>query len=218
MKGMVFMKFTKNLVLVLFCVMLIFTFGCKTPNKSTASVSNSTTPGIVKNSASKSAASSTPTIAASPTVSATNSQASPVNTADPNKQVVKISQNKTYEASSVWPDPGYETDKAFDDDEETRWSAIVESDSWISIDFGGDYNITAISFIECKQWCQIGDYTVQVFSGNQWKDAYTSESLEIENGEMININKVTGSKLKILFNSQLKTAATFFDISVYGYK
>jgi hypothetical protein len=56
--------------------------------------------------------------------------------------LIPISQGKPATASSVWPQPGYEPDKAFDNDPRTRWStAAGQTSAWLEVDLGAPTEI-----------------------------------------------------------------------------
>ena len=53
-----------------------------------------------------------------------------------------LSQGKPAKASSVWPQAGYEAEKAFDGDETTRWGADSKARSgWIEVDLGAETTV-----------------------------------------------------------------------------
>jgi hypothetical protein len=63
--------------------------------------------------------------------------------------LVNLAIGKTTEASAVWPDPGYEGNKAIDGNQDTRWAAVFSNDNqYLIVDLGKNYSIweTKISF------------------------------------------------------------------------
>lgn len=81
-----------------------------------------------------------------------------------------LSAGKAVSASSIWNEPGYEAEKAFDDDESTRWNTAPNLRSgWIEVDLGqemqiGEAVIKELSLPRTRQ------FAVECKRGDNWEE------------------------------------------------
>jgi len=76
---------------------------------------------------------------------------------------------KKIKASSVWPNPGYEPDKAVDDDDGTRWGAGSDARSgWLEIDLGKPETLNRAVILE-GPWNRVRAFELQYKDGEAWK-------------------------------------------------
>jgi len=79
-----------------------------------------------------------------------------------------VAMGKKASASSVWPQPGYEPDKAFDDDPDTRWGAGKDARSgWLEVDFGEPVTIGRVRIQEAH--FRVRKFDVQCEEGATWR-------------------------------------------------
>jgi len=75
---------------------------------------------------------------------------------------------KKVAASSVWG-PGYESEKAFDDDETTRWGAAADSRSgWLEVDLGAATTFCR-ALINEEGWNRIEAFELEAWDGSAWQ-------------------------------------------------
>ncbi|MGO9113254.1 MAG: discoidin domain-containing protein [Thermoguttaceae bacterium] len=88
----------------------------------------------------------------------------------PPPSLPSLTTGKKATASSTWPQPGYEADKAVDGDETTRWGAAADARSgWLEVDLGkevliGRAVIKELGFHRTQQ------FAIQCKDGDRWKD------------------------------------------------
>jgi len=71
-------------------------------------------------------------------------------------------------ASSAWG-AGYEAEKAFDDDETTRWGGAPDSrDGWIEVDLGAETTFRRVAINE-EGWDRIEEFELQSWDGAAWQ-------------------------------------------------
>jgi alpha-L-fucosidase len=81
-----------------------------------------------------------------------------------------LSTGKPAKASSIWPSPGYEADKAFDDDETTRWGAASDARSgWLEVDLGQETRIGRVTILELG-YHRTQDFAVEYKLGDAWQE------------------------------------------------
>ncbi len=72
-------------------------------------------------------------------------------------------------ASSIWPQPGYEADKAFDDDWSTRWGAEQTARAgWLERDLGEETTVTGVLLDE-GGFDRIRKFEIQARIDGAWK-------------------------------------------------
>jgi hypothetical protein len=83
---------------------------------------------------------------------------------------VPVSQGKKATASSVYHNPGYEADKAFDGNEETRWSMDNgQASGWLEVDLGRPMAISSI-VIQEKSYPQTTRFAIEAqLADGSWK-------------------------------------------------
>ena len=81
-----------------------------------------------------------------------------------------LSSNKPAGASSTWNAPGYEADKAFDDDPTTRWGAAPEARSgWLEVDLQKETRITRAVIMELG-YHRTREFAIEFKEGETWKE------------------------------------------------
>ena len=81
-----------------------------------------------------------------------------------------LSAGKRATASSTWSDPGYEPDKAFDDDEATRWGAAAGSRSgWLAVDLAGQTLVGRAVVMEIG-YPRTREFVIEYKVGDEWKE------------------------------------------------
>ena len=81
-----------------------------------------------------------------------------------------ISRNKPAKASSTWDAPGYEADKAFDDDDSTRWGAAKDvRDAWLEVDLQKETRISR-AVIKELGFHRTQEFAIEYKDGEAWKE------------------------------------------------
>ncbi|MCX6922352.1 MAG: discoidin domain-containing protein [Verrucomicrobia bacterium] len=85
-----------------------------------------------------------------------------------------VSQGKRASASSVWHDPGYEPDKAFDGDSATRWAAANgQHDGWLEVDLGHPASVSR-AVIQEISWPSISKFSIEARDANGTWQPFTT--------------------------------------------
>lgn len=88
-----------------------------------------------------------------------------------------ISRGKPARASSVWPEPGFEADKAFDGNRHTRWGAARDARSgWIEVDLGGSVTLRRAVVVE-GDWNRVRKFELQYKEGDVWRTFYCGKTI-----------------------------------------
>ena len=98
------------------------------------------------------------------------------------KRPLSLSTGKAATASSVWR-PGYEPDKAVDNDDSSSWTAAPgATNGWLEVDLGREQNIGAVEIRERFSFpCYpIKAFRVEYKSGDDWKTAAQGSTIGIE--------------------------------------
>lgn len=96
-------------------------------------------------------------------------------------------------ASSTWPAPNYEADKATDDDLQTRWGAAADSRSgWLEIAFD-DVRTIRSALLDEGDYKRVARHEIQARTQDGWKTIATGTSI--------------GADMKIMFPSPVKAGA-----------
>ncbi len=79
-----------------------------------------------------------------------------------------VATRKKVTASSVWPSPGYEPDRAVDNDATTRWGAGENTRSgWLAVDLGAPTTIDGVKILEA--FGRTRRFEVQIKDGDEWR-------------------------------------------------
>jgi alpha-L-fucosidase len=91
-----------------------------------------------------------------------------------------LSKDKPAKASSVWHAPGYEADKAFDDDNATRWGAAQDAGGkgWLEVDLGQPTTFNHAVILE-GEWNRVRQFEVQIRDGDAWKTIASGTTLGV---------------------------------------
>lgn len=119
-----------------------------------------------------------------------------------------LSEGKPASASSLWNEPGYEADKAFDGDEDTRWGAASNSRSgWLEVDLGAEQQVGLAEIIETFHRTQ--EFTIEYKQGETWKELHHGAA--IESGKPIAFTPVRARyvRLSILKAGEVPTIEEF---------
>jgi alpha-L-fucosidase len=93
-------------------------------------------------------------------------------------------------ASGTWSQPGYEADKANDDNPATRWGAEAESRSaWLAIDLGGEHAVSHV-IVDEAGFDRVRKFEIQAQTKDGWRIVSTGTTL--------------GSNKKIVFPAPVK--------------
>jgi hypothetical protein len=89
----------------------------------------------------------------------------------PEPPVPPVSAGKAATAFSTYArSPGYEADKAFDGDLDTRWSAEAGThDGWLEVDLGQDYVIDR-AMIDETSYPNVAEFALEYRAGDAWKE------------------------------------------------
>lgn len=89
-----------------------------------------------------------------------------------------LSKDRPAKASSVWHEPGFEADKAFDDDDDTRWAASQTANSgWLEVDLGKPVTFNHAVIAEWE-WNRVRKFEVQIREGDSWKTIAAGASID----------------------------------------
>ncbi len=81
-----------------------------------------------------------------------------------------LTTGKKATASSTWPQPGYEADKAVDGDETTRWGAAADARSgWLEVDLGKE-TLVGRAVIKELGYHRTQQFAIEWKDGGVWKD------------------------------------------------
>ncbi len=122
---------------------------------------------------------------------------------------VPLSSGKSASASSVWPDPGYEADKAFDDDDYSRWGAAADARSgWLEVDLGAPA-IVGRAVVKELGYPRTQEFRIEAKSGNAWTTLVTGTTLAGE--KTFDFAPVTAQsfRLNILSANEVPTIEEF---------
>jgi alpha-L-fucosidase len=120
-----------------------------------------------------------------------------------------LTTGKRATASSTWPQPGYEADKAVDGDETTRWGAAADARSgWLEVDLGkealiGRAVIKELGFHRTQQ------FAIERKDGDVWKEVARGTTIAGE--KEIKFQPVTARyvRLNILKATEVPTIEEF---------
>ena len=80
-------------------------------------------------------------------------------------------------ASTSWNQPGYEADKAYDNNFSTRWGAAADSRSgWIEINLNTEGTVSA-ALVDEGGYSRVLKYEIQAYQGTQWKTIAIGSSI-----------------------------------------
>jgi alpha-L-fucosidase len=120
-----------------------------------------------------------------------------------------LSSGKPGRASSIWPDPGYEADKSFDDDDTSRWGAAADARSgWLEVDLGEPALVGRAVVMELG-YHRTQEFRIEVQDGDAWKPLVTGTVLAGERA--FDFPPVTARvfRLNILSASEVPTIEEF---------
>jgi alpha-L-fucosidase len=119
-----------------------------------------------------------------------------------------LSEGKPAKASSLWNEPGYEADKAFDGDGFTRWGAAPNSRSgWLEVDLGTEQRIGRAKIIESFHRTQ--EFAVEYKQGETWKVLYHGGAIESDKPIEFTPVRARYVRLNILKASDVPTIEEF---------
>jgi hypothetical protein len=119
-----------------------------------------------------------------------------------------LSTGKAAQASGVCL-PGYEADKAVDNDEETRWGAAIDARSgWLEVDLGKDEVIGRVEILEAS-FPRTEEFAIEYKVGEIWKEL--SRGTTIGEKKQITFPPVTARhiRLNILKANEIPTIDEF---------
>jgi alpha-L-fucosidase len=119
------------------------------------------------------------------------------------------SAGKPAKASSVWNSPGYEADKAFDDDESTRWGAAPGARSgWLEVDLQKETQIGR-AVIKELGYHRTQEFAIEYKDGETWKELANGTTIAGE--KTLDFTPVTARyvRLNILKASEVPTVEEF---------
>jgi alpha-L-fucosidase len=120
-----------------------------------------------------------------------------------------LTTGKKATASSTWPRPGYEADKAVDGDESTRWGAAADARSgWLEVDLGKE-TLIGRAVVKELGFHRTQQFAIQWKDGEDWKDAVTGTTIAGE--KEIKFQPVTARhvRLSILKATEVPTIEEF---------
>lgn len=113
-------------------------------------------------------------------------------------------------ASSTWPEPNYEADKANDDDPLTRWGAAADSRTgWLAIEFEKSRTVR-FALVDEGEYNRVAKHEIQARTQDGWKTITTGTSIDSDS-KIKFPSPVTASafRLNILEASEVPTIAEF---------
>ena len=120
-----------------------------------------------------------------------------------------LSAGKPAKASSVWNSPGYEADKAFDDDESTRWGAAPDARSgWLEVDLQKETRIGR-AVIKELGYHRTQEFAIECKDGETWKEL--AKGATIAGEKTLDFTPVSARyvRLNILKASEVPTVEEF---------
>jgi alpha-L-fucosidase len=120
-----------------------------------------------------------------------------------------LTTGKRATASSSWPQPGYEADKAVDGDETTRWGAAADARSgWLEVDLGNEALIGR-AVIKELGYHRTQQFAIEWKDGGVWKELARGTTIAGE--KEIKFQPVTARyvRLNILKATEVPTIEEF---------
>jgi len=120
-----------------------------------------------------------------------------------------LSRGKHATASSIWPQAGYEPDKAVDGETSTRWGAAADARSaWLEVDLGQPQRVGRAVISEL-QYPRTRQFAVECLDGQTWKPL--AKGRTIEGTKVLDFAPVTARhfRLNILEATEVPTIEEF---------
>lgn len=133
---------------------------------------------------------------------------------DPDEQPIGALASSTYTVTR-----GYEVDKAFDDDLNTRWNAISNSGShsWIQINYGKSVTFDKISVYEDKnpEVQRVSAFEIQYWDGSRWQVCASGEKIT-DAGVTLSFEPVTAQFVRLYCKRVVGDSASIAEFEVYN--
>jgi len=120
-----------------------------------------------------------------------------------------LSAGRPAKSSSTWPEPGYEADKAFDDDDSTRWGAAADARSgWLEVDIGAP-TLVGRAVVKELGYHRTQEFAIEYKEGEAWKAVVTGTTIAGE--KTVDFTPVTAQffRLNIRKASEVPTIEEF---------
>jgi alpha-L-fucosidase len=112
-------------------------------------------------------------------------------------------------ASSTWQQPGYEADKAIDDDETTRWGAAADARSaWLEVDLGQE-TIIGSAVVKELGFQRTQQFALEWRDGASWKELARGTTIAGEREIKFSPVKARRVRLNILKATDVPTIEEF---------
>jgi len=123
-----------------------------------------------------------------------------------------LARGKPARASSVWPDPGYEPEKAFDDDLNTRWGAGTNTrNGWLEIDLGKPVPVNSVLMHEYGE--RTTKFELRYKDGDEWKTALAGTTIGEWFMREFPVVEAQVFRLDILEATEVPT---FYEVRLFG--
>lgn len=106
-----------------------------------------------------------------------------------------LATGKKATASSTWPSPGYEADKAVDGDENTRWGAAADARSgWLEVDLGCPM-LVGQAVIKELGYHRTQKFAIECKNGEGWKEL--AKGTTIAGTKVIDFKPITARHFRL---------------------